>query len=123
MLRAISSSIARAVGETTLQRSAAAALPAQGGRAGAQHCQKFLLDSSCQDRQSSSSDDGQAPWYQVRWQLGVTAAATAGFIGRGRCADEDEEEIQVTYLSLSFSCEVHTCLQILMACWHIQASK
>lgn len=100
------SSLAQALTSSPFQRAAAAALRAQGSHAAAQICQKYLQNSSQQERQSSSGDREQSPWYQVRWQLGVAAAATAGLIGSSRCADDndDEEEIQVTYLPLSLFC-------------------
>jgi hypothetical protein len=103
MLSAVSSSLARAAGRVPLQRSAAAAFPGQGSLPAAQQCQNLPLDSSHHGRQSSSSSREQSPWCQVRWQLGVSAAATASLIGSSRCADddEDEEEVQVTYLPSS----------------------
>ena len=103
MLCAVSSSLARALGRVALQRSAAAAFPAQGGLPGAQYCQSIPLRSSHDEPQSSSSGREQAPWSQVRWQLGVAAAATAGLTGSSRCADDDgdKEEAQVTYLPSS----------------------
>lgn len=90
MLRAVSSSLARAAGRVTLQRLAAAAFPGQGRLPAAQQCQKLPLDSLHHGRQSSSGGREQVPRSQVRWQLGVSAAATASLIGSSRCADDDE---------------------------------
>ena len=103
MLRTVSNCNSRVVGRYPSQRSAAAASAAQGSRAGTQHTQRLLFDSIDPDHQSSSSDENGTAWYPIRWQLGVTAAATAGLVGSSRCADDDEDEgeVQVTHLPLS----------------------
>ena len=102
MLRAVSSCVSRVAGRYPSQRSARAALAAQGSRADTQTFQKLPFDSTYPDQQSSSSYEKRAAWYPVRWQLGATAAATAGLIGSSRCADDDEDEgeDQVTHLPL-----------------------
>lgn len=103
MLRAVSSCISRVVGRCTSQRSAAAASAAQGSRTGTQQTQRVPFDSTDPDHQSNSSDENGRAWYPFKWQLGVTAAATAGLVGSSRCADDDEDEgeVQVTHLPLS----------------------
>lgn len=60
MLRAVSSSLARALGIVALKRSAATAFPAQGGLSAAHYCQK-----------TSQEQPGQAPEQQQRPQAGT----------------------------------------------------